>query len=42
MQIFDPKALSNAADAAKSCQMMGFSYAENDLNRNDHLNLNFE
>ena len=38
MQIFDPNALSNAADTADTCQMMSYSHVEKDLNRNEHLN----
>ena len=42
MQIFDPTACGNAADAANVCQMIRYSHVEKDLNRNKHLNLNFE
>ena len=41
MKIFNPIARGNAVDVANSCcQMMGYSYVEKDLNRNEHLNLN--
>ena len=38
MQIFDPVPRGNAAGS----QMMSYSHAEKDLNRNEHLNLKFE
>ena len=38
MQIFDPIARGNAADTVNDCQMMSYSHAEKDLDRNQHLN----
>ena len=39
MQIFDPIARGNV-DSTGGCQMMSYSHV--DLNKNEHLNLNFE
>ena len=38
MQIFDPKTRGNAA----ACEMASYSHVEKDLNKNEHVNLNFE
>ena len=35
-------ARGNAIDTASGCQMTSYSNVENDLNRNEHLNLNLE
>ena len=40
MQIFNTIACGNAADTVNGCQMMSYSHIEEDLNRNEHLNLN--
>ena len=40
MQIFVPVARGNAADTTSGCQMMSYTDAENNLIRNDYLNLN--
>ena len=42
MQILDPIASGNFSDTANGCQMMSYSHAEKDINRNEHLNLNLE
>ena len=42
MQISDPIARDNPAGTTNGCQMMSYSHAEKDLNRNEHLNLNLE
>ena len=41
MQVFDPAAPYNAADAPNSCQMMDY-YVKKDLNRNEHSKLILE
>ena len=40
MQIFDPIACGNAADTDSVCQVMSYSHAEKDLNRNETYILN--
>ena len=42
MQISNPVACGNAADAVNDCQMMSHSHVEKNLNRCEHLNLNLE
>lgn len=40
MQVFDPKARGNSADAGNGCQMMNYSHVKKYLKRNEYLNLN--
>ena len=42
MQIFDPITRDNAVNTVSSSQMMKHYHVEEDLNRNEHLNLNIE
>ena len=42
MQMFNPVACGNAADNANGFQMMSYSHVEENLNRNEHLNINLE
>ena len=42
IHFFDPIARDNAANTANGCQMISYSHVENDLNRNENLNLNLE
>ena len=38
MQIFEPVASDDIVDITNGSQMMSYSHAEKDLNRNEHLN----
>ena len=42
MQIFRPAADDNGADNANGCQIVSYTHADKDLNRDEHLSLNLE
>ena len=42
IKVVDSVVRGNTDDNASGCQMMNYTYVKIDLNKNEHLNLNFE